>query len=97
MLLDKGWFVVKLHGNQFQSGMPDLFCCHSRYGIRLVEIKDPKRTGDVFTSAQHDMFPKLNANGAQVWVLTGATEDEYAKLFKPGNWWQYLDVMRSNG
>lgn len=92
MLRAKGWFVMVMHGNIFQKGFPDLFACHSVYGIRLIEVKDPKRCGDVFTAAQKEVFPKLSANGAKVWVLTGSSQYDYSLLFdmKDGNWYQHL-------
>lgn len=86
----RGWYVLRTHGNMYQAGFPDDYATHSKYGPRWIEIKDPARRGDVFTNAQHEVFPKLCANGSGVWVLTGATESEYEKLFKKFNWWQYL-------
>ena len=90
MLRFKGWYVIRCHGNMFQSGLPDNFACHTRYGQRWIEVKDPKRHGDVFTNAQHEVFPKLCAHGSGVWVLAHATEEEYQKLFDRPNWYQYL-------
>lgn len=92
MLLERGWFVVRMPGNALISGMPDLFCTHSRvHGhIRLVEVKLPEMKGSKFTPAQLDMFPKLCANGAGVWILTAANDIEYNKLFEPPNWRHYL-------
>ena len=90
LLRNKGWYVIRTHGNMFQSGLPDNFACHSRYGQRWIEIKHPDRKGDVFTAAQHDVFPKLCAHGSGVWVLVGATESEYTKLFDRPNWIFYL-------
>jgi hypothetical protein len=91
MLAIKGWYTIKTHGNVYQSGLPDIFACHSRYGTRWIEAKDPKRKGNVFTPAQLEVFPKFSANGSAVWVLVAGTEEEYAKLFKPGNWYMYLE------
>jgi hypothetical protein len=90
MLTLKGWFVKITIGSTAQQGFPDLFCCHSRYGIKLVEVKNAE--GYRFTDAQLQDFPKLCANGAGVWILTAATEEEYNKLFRPPNWYQYLAV-----
>jgi hypothetical protein len=90
MLRVKGWFVKVTNGNQFQSGFPDLFACHSRYGQRWIEVKLPNMEGSKFTDAQLEDFPKLCANGSGVWVLTAATDAEYQKLFKRFNWWEYL-------
>jgi hypothetical protein len=90
MLTLKGWHVMRTHGNMFQSGFPDNFACHRKYGQRWVEVKDPKRTGTPFTPAQMDQFPLMCANGSGVWVLVAATDNEYEKLFKPPNWYSYI-------
>lgn len=92
MLRGKGWFVKETHGSMYQSGFPDVFACHSRYGQRWIEVKNPEHY--VFTGAQLEDFPKLCANGSAVWVLVAATEQEYEKLFKPCNWFFYLSIMR---
>jgi len=94
MLRYKSWYVKKIHGNMYQSGLPDLLCCHRTYGLRFVEVKLPNMKGSKFTEAQLYEFPLLQANGCAIWVLTGDAESEYAKLFKPGNWWQYLEVAK---
>ncbi len=91
MLRYKGWFVKPTHGNMFQSGFPDLFCTHTRYGQRWVEVKLP--VGSKFTAAQLEDFPKICANGSGVWILIAATESEYGKLFQKFNWFWYLDTM----
>jgi hypothetical protein len=99
MLRNREWFVKSTQGNLYQSGFPDLFCCHSKHGARWVEVKLPTRKSNVFTNAQLDTFPKMCANGGTtgnaglmlgVWVLVGDTEYEYAKLFKPFNWFMFL-------
>ena len=90
----KGWYVKETHGNMYQSGFPDLFACHSRYGQRWIEIKLPGGKGSKFTPAQMEDFPKLCAHGSGVWVITGATESEYEKLFQPPNWYQYLSTWK---
>ncbi len=70
------------HGNQYQSGFPDLYCFHPGYKIdRWVEVK----MRNSFTSAQHHWFPKID----KIWVMKNATEDEYAKLFRSPNWFVY--------
>ena len=95
MLMIKGWFVKSTHGNMYQSGFPDLFCCHSKYGQRWVEVKLPEMKGSKFTAAQLEDFPKICANGSGVWVLVAATEEEYRKLFTRPNWYQYLSVWKT--
>jgi len=88
------WFVMKMHGSVYQSGFPDLYATHKQYRVRLIELKVPGRSGDVFTAGQHEVFPKLSAFGSPVYVLTTCCESEYQKLFSPENWYQYLHVMR---
>lgn len=91
-LRDREWMVKRVIGNMYQSGFPDLFCSHRLYGARWVEIKNPLSYS--FTPAQIQDFPLFCANGSGVWVLVAATDDEYQKLFKPPNWYQYLNIMK---
>lgn len=93
----RDWFVQRLHGSTFQAGMPDLYAATkmSKIGIvRLIEVKDPARKGEIFTPAQLEMFPKICAHGGTVHVMTAATEEQYEKLFKPSNWHEYLRDFR---
>ena len=86
------WFVKPLHGGMFQSGMPDLFCSHKRYGIKLIEVKLPYMRGSRFTKDQLLYFPQLVQNGCPIWILTDACTQQYNLLFdKPdGNFHEYL-------
>lgn len=93
-LQQKGWWVKVTHGNAHTDGWPDLLACHKVYGTRWIEVKLPEMKGSKYTKAQLRDFPKFACNGSDVWVLTAATEDEYAKLFKPGNWWLYTSVLK---
>ncbi len=83
-----GWFVKATHGNMYQSGFPDLFICHTRYGQRWVEVKNPDRYD--FTPAQAEFFPKFSANGSPIWILTSDSDTEINKLFQQENWYRYL-------
>lgn len=94
-LRNLGWFVKATHGNAYSAGWPDLFACHRRYGHRWIEVKLPGFKGSKYTKAQIRDFPKFCENGSGVWVLTGASEEEYNKLFEPPNWYQYLPVFRT--
>lgn len=76
----------------YQSGFPDLYCCHLRYGQRWVEVKMPTRYS--FTPAQIETFPALSAKGVGVWILTEATESQYKLLFQPANWHLFLEIMK---
>lgn len=85
----RGWHVERLIGVGWQFGLPDLFICHKKFGIRFVEIKNEDKFG--FTKAQRWKFPLLMGNGCGIWVLTEATEEQYDRLFKEPNLWDYLD------
>jgi len=82
------WLVKPTHGSVFQSGFPDLYATHSIYKQRWIEVKNPAAYR--FQPTQLDWFPQFVAHGSGVWVLVAATDAEYAKLFKPCNWWQYI-------
>lgn len=88
MLRERGWFVKETHGNMYQQGIPDLYCIKRSYGKRWIEVKCP--TGYKFTPAQWEDFPRMIAEGDQIWILTAATEAEYQKLFKKPNLWVYM-------
>ncbi len=88
----RGWLVKKTHGNEYQSGLPDLYCAHRKYGQRWIEVKNPDAYA--FTPAQLEFFPKLAAVGVGVWVLVKADEHEYNKLWLPPNWHTYLSIMK---
>lgn len=90
----RGWYVLVTHGNSYQSGLPDLYICHKKYGTRWVEVKNPLAFR--FTNAQMEVFPALCDNGSGVWILVADTNEEYLKLFKPSNWHLYL-IDRKHG
>lgn len=90
MLKMRDWHVEVMHGNMYQRGIPDLYATHVKYGQRWVEVKLPNMEGSYFTPAQLEKFPLLEANGAGVWVLTGANETEYAKLMVKSNYTKVL-------
>jgi len=78
----------------YQSGFPDVYAYHARYGTRWIEVKVKDRYK--FTPAQLETFPDFSAKNVGIWILTAATEAEYDKLFKPANWHFFLDVMKHN-
>lgn len=84
------WYCKETHGNMYQSGFPDIYATHYQHGVRWIEVKLPDMKGSKFTPAQMECFPKFNAHGTRIWILTAATEAEYKKLFLPNNLWQYM-------
>jgi hypothetical protein len=90
MLEGYGWIVKIVHGSMYQSGLPDLYCTHKKYGPRWIEVKLPNMVGSRWTAEQYKTFPILSDNGTPIWVLVAATETEYKKLFMPENWLEYF-------
>ena len=91
-LEDRNWYVRILHGNVFQAGLTDLVAFHKRFGIRFIEIKNPKSYH--FTASQLKEFPKIVAHGTPVYILCAANDENYQRLFGPGNLAIY--VMKQN-
>lgn len=82
------WLVVVMHGNEFQAGVPDLYCAHRTYGQRWIEVKNSKAYR--FTEAQNRMFPLFASAGVGIWILDSAEPDQLQLLMAEPNWWQYL-------
>lgn len=85
-----GWTVLRIHGNRFQKGLPDLYCMHPVFGARWVEVKLPDMIGSRFTTAQSTVFPTMLAHNVGIWILTDYSEQEYNKIFKKSNALHYL-------
>ena len=54
----------------------------------MDRIKKPKAFN--FTKAQLKVFPLFDRASVGIWVLADATDEEYMKLFRPGNWKEFL-------
>lgn len=86
-LEDRRWLVERMIGNVYQTGIPDLFIAHKKYGTRFLDIKNPVSYN--FTGAQRLKWPLWDSFGIGIWIITAATEEEYQKLFLPPNWREY--------
>jgi hypothetical protein len=86
-LRDRDWMVKPTHGNAFQVGFPDLYCFHRKYRERWIDCKNAGRY--TFTIAQRQTWPAWDEIGIGIWILTGANQAEYDKLFAPPNWRAY--------
>ena len=75
----RGWNVEHTHGNLYQTGFPDLYAAHKKWGTRWIDCKQPKKYS--FTRAQKQKWPVWEAYGIGIWILTAATQAEYDKLF----------------
>jgi len=83
----RGWHVEHTHGNLYQTGFPDLYVMHEKWGTRWIDCKQPKKY--TFTKAQRLKWPLWAAKGTGIWILTAASQEEYDKLFRPPNWRGY--------
>ena len=88
------WYVKRIHGSIYQSGLPDLYLCHVKYGARWLEIKHPERYS--FTEAQMTEFPKITARRIGIWIAQDP-RDVPDILHKPANWHLFLSVMKARG
>jgi hypothetical protein len=79
----RGWLVERMIGNAFQTGIPDLYCHHPRWGYRWIDVKQPDKY--TFTKAQKRKWPRWEQAGVGIWILTAATQQEYDKLFASPN------------
>lgn len=87
-LEDRNWIVKVVHATMYNFGFPDVIATHKKYGIKFIEIKRP--TGYTFTAAQYKFFPQFCANGAPIYILTAANEENYQRLFGKSNLWIYM-------
>ena len=83
----RGWLVERMIGNAFQTGIPDLYCHHPKWGERWIDVKQPGRYS--FTKAQKRKWPEWERFGVGIWILTGATQQQYDLLFQAPNWRAY--------
>lgn len=83
----RGWFVKQTHGNAYSSGFPDLYCYHKKHGERWIDVKNPKRY--VYTKAQVQNWPEMDAAGIGIWIMFAADEENYLFLFKEPNFMDF--------
>lgn len=83
-----GWGCKIMHGNAYQSGVPDLYVMHRRHGTRWIDAKVEGRYN--FTKAQKRVWPEWHFKyKVGIWILTEGSEDQYQRLFQPPNWLDY--------
>ena len=84
----RGWHVERLVGGAFQSGIPDIYIYHKKWGARWIDVKRPGKNYS-FTKAQKIKWPEWDRAGIGIWILTAANQEAYDKLFQPPNWRDY--------
>lgn len=80
-----GCYVKKLHGNAFQSGLPDLLVISKQWGTIFVEVKTPRGK---LSPRQINEFAKMSRVGAKIFVINNADNWDIVKTKKP-NWAAY--------
>ena len=93
MLQDRGWFVRQTHGNAYQKGFPDLFAYNEDFmkapfgPLRWIDTKVEGKHR--YTKAQCIEWPEWEEGNVGIWILMGATEEWYGKLFQHPNFREY--------
>ena len=87
-LKERDWDVSATHGTSLMVGFPDLYACHSKFGVRWIEVKEPNEGR--LTQSQRERFMKWASCNVGIWIMTAATEFDYRCLFTPPNWHQWL-------
>lgn len=90
LLRAKGWWVKKIHGNEFQSGLPDLYAFHPGYGQRWIECKHPSRIRLEYgglDESQIKQFHEMTTFGIGIWIITSPAQ--YNLLLGKANWHSY--------
>lgn len=83
----RGWDCEVTHGSVYQTGLPDIYAMHLKWGKRWIDCKVEGRYN--FTPAQKIKWPKWERKGTGIWILTAATDEQYKKLFGPPNFRDY--------
>jgi hypothetical protein len=84
---ERGWVVERMIGNALQKGIPDIYIMHPEHGDRWIDLKNPKDYE--FTINQRIKWPRWEAAGKGIWIITGWKDEDYDKLFEPPNWREY--------
>ena len=84
VLLELRCRTVKLHGSEYQAGLPDLLVLTPNGAIRLIEIKwadkDPELVGDLFLmlkGRQKSLIPLWGRAGAPMYILCGCRSGKH--------------------
>lgn len=93
-LWDYGWFCKKLHGNAYQSGLPDLLVARSDRFQGFIEVKRPVQFS--FENSQLITFPQMDAAGCQIYVLDGFSDEHISLLARKPNWRQVFEAYHLN-
>lgn len=81
-----GWDTFKMHGNAYQKGLPDIYCCHPIYGAMWIEFKKP---GEKISFVQLQTFSRIHRGKQKIFILENVIGWE--KLIQqPPNWMSYI-------
>lgn len=90
----RGWLVHETNMNHMEQGWPDLNAMHPKYGVRFIDVKRKERW--IITPAQQQDWPMMHQFGFGPYIMTGANEAEYQKLFGPPNYMDYFSFTGDN-
>lgn len=76
-LTNKQWHVERMVGNAFQTGIPDLYLGHKKYGTRWVDVKVYGRYS--FTKAQRRKWPVWEKYNIGIWIIGAKSSAECTK------------------
>jgi hypothetical protein len=87
LMVAHGWSFVKIHGNKYQMGLPDVYAYHIRHGYRWIEVKIAP---NFLEHTQVVRFKDMSRQGIGVWILRG--REDYDLLFRPPNYLQFIQL-----
>jgi hypothetical protein len=94
LMIRDGWWIRKLHGNVFQSGLPDYVAAHRIYGMCFIETKAP---GGFLSETQRYEFMRWHKVGVKIFVVHDEKDYDIIKAGR-ANWMNHMtaDAVASN-
>lgn len=78
-----GWYVKKMHGSKFQSGLPDVLAGHIKHGTVFIELKIPPNTLSLRQQAE---FRRMAQGGIRVYLIKSIEDYRSGVLLRAPNW-----------
>ena len=90
-MLRDGWYVKKTHGSKYQSGLPDVYCSHMRFGVLWIETKVRNNR---LEDSQILEFTLMSKAGSRIFVIRHLHEYPDV-LHRSPNWGTYGSSIKS--
>lgn len=84
-MIRDGWYVKKIHGSKYQSGLPDVYAHHLKFGGLWIELKHDKNK---LEDSQVHEFALMSKHGARIFVIRDVKEYPEV-LYHAPNWGTY--------